>query len=232
MRWLLTTSGLRNDTRPNYLVWLAAGGVEALPIDPGETRSDGWDRCDALLLGGGGDVDPASYGQEPHDRTHSVRQDRDRLEMELIRLYRRTGRPVFGICRGLQVLQVALGGPLIQHIPDLLEGGPFAVERHAKIHEIDSSHALEWIGDSRLGRALGSPPETNSAHHQAADATRLAPALRLCAVSPGGIVEAVESTGGPPLSAVQWHPERLRDMDHPAGRPLLAHWISIVRKCV
>lgn len=230
MRWLLTRSGRPDDTLGNYVAWLAGGGVEALPIDPLHPRPDGWDLCEALVLGGGGDVDPALYGQAPHRYTRTISQARDELEMALFLRYHRTGRPVFGICRGLQVLHVALGGPLIQHLPDLLAGGRFATERHGKTDGVDSAHALKWIGDSQLGRTLGSPAQTNSAHHQSADASRLAPGLRLCAMSPGGIVEAVENVGGPPLCAVQWHPERLRDRRHPAGRPLLDHWISIVRK--
>lgn len=229
MHWLVTTMSADRPTFRRYLAWLDSAGIGHRTACPSLPRPEDGAGCDALLLSGGDDVDPARFGQPVHSCTAGISAERDRLEIDLVLEYRRAGRPVFGICRGIQVLQVALGGPLVQHVPDLLADGPFAGERHAKDRGADAMHGLCWTAGTRLGDALGRPSRVNSAHHQAVDAARLAPGLRVCAASPGGIVEAVEGTAGPPLYGVQWHPERMPDPHDPAGGRLLEFWASVAR---
>ena len=153
--------------------------------------------CGGLLLCGGGDLAPAWYGAA--DRGSGPPDlDRDRSELALVRAYLSAGRPILGICRGLQVLNVALGGTLIQDLGDALR--PF----HQG--ERDLWHPICTAPGSLLHRLWGSRILINSAHHQAAD--RLGDGLRRTAWSEGGVTEAVEHSCLP-VAAVQFHPERL-----------------------
>jgi putative glutamine amidotransferase len=225
MKWLLSYP----EDGPSvawYEQWVRAAGAEPVLLDadysdPGDLHAFG-----ALLLSGGGDVDPARYGDPCHARTGGILPVRDALELSLIREFRRLGRPIFGICRGQQILNVALGGGLLQHVPDLV---PPHRERHSRGPDYDSIHALEVDAGTRLGRALASARETNSAHHQAVDPARIGRGLRVAARSGLGIIEAVEGDDGTtPLMAVQWHPERL-PLEHPASAGLRELWAGLAR---
>lgn len=153
--------------------------------------------CGGLLLCGGGDLAPAWYGAA--DRGSGPPDlNRDRAELALARAYLAAGRPILGICRGLQVLNVALGGALIQDLGDALR--PFHQGEHDLLHPICTAP------DSLLRKLCGSHVLVNSAHHQAAD--RLGDGLRRTAWSEGGVTEAVEHRHLP-VAAVQFHPERL-----------------------
>ncbi len=223
MHWLVTTSDYLGDRLGNYVAWIETAGIVAVVLDASRPEHAGASECDALLLSGGGDIDPAAYGDAPHPRTSSIMPDRDRMELDWIRRFRGAGKPVFGVCRGLQILQVAFGGGMIQHIPDLTE----AVDEPHDADESDTVHAIRWMPGTRLADACGAATSVNSHHHQAADPARPAAGLRIAALSPAGIIEAVESTEGPPVSAVQWHPERLRTPGNPARDALLLHWIRL-----
>ena len=224
MRWLVTTSDYVGDRLQNYLTWITAAGVEAVLLDATQPEPAGAVSCDALLLSGGGDVAPSAYGATPHPETSDIQPARDRMELEWIRRFLDAGRPIFGICRGLQILHVAFGGGLIQHVPEIVPAA--AGERHAEGKD-DASHGIRWQPGARLSAICGTAPTVNSHHHQAADPARPARGLRVAALSPSGIVEAMESSGGLPLSAVQWHPERMADRGHPASGALLRHWIAL-----
>jgi putative glutamine amidotransferase len=160
---------------------------------------------DALILTGGGDIDPVHYGQSLHPATRSIDPDRDRFELDLTRMAVERGLPLLGICRGIQVLNVALGGTLIQDIPDQVTA--------ALVHQTPedapiATHHVRLQPNSRLAALIQCTDLlTNSAHHQAIQS--LAPALQSVGWSQDGVVEAVESTDQAFVIGVQWHPELL-----------------------
>ncbi|NLC55540.1 MAG: gamma-glutamyl-gamma-aminobutyrate hydrolase family protein [Armatimonadetes bacterium] len=189
---------------------------------------------DGLLLPGGGDVHPAAYphppetGGRPWDeilRAHHMRveEDRDALELALAQAAFREGRPVLGICRGLQVLNVALGGQLILHLDP-------ALGHQTQPDNSSAHHGVEVHPESRLADLLGraGPLSVNSRHHQGVDADRVAPALRAAATATDGLVkEALEAPDHPWLIAVQWHPERPQDAEcHAASAPLFPRFVA------
>ena len=185
----------------------AAGGVPVLlPPVPGIAAAVG--RLDALVLTGGGDIDPAAYGAAPHPRTRSVNAVRDQAELDLLAAALAAGLPVLGICRGLQLLNVALGGTLHQHLADL---GPAAAEAgHTPQPGTFGSHQVRVAAGSMLAGILKAdgPFTVPTAHHQAIG--RLGTGLTATAWAADGIIEAAELTGGehhPFVLAVQWHPE-------------------------
>ena len=154
----------------------------------------------ALLLIGGGDVDPARYGATPHPAIYGVDPERDELEIELATAALETGLPVLAVCRGAQVVNVALGGSLIQHIPDV----PGAMDHRAAIGR-SVTHTVKVTPGTRLAEACAAEIlECASSHHQAMD--RLGRGLVASAHSDDGLVEAFEAEEGW-LVAVQWHPE-------------------------
>jgi putative glutamine amidotransferase len=179
-----------------------AGGLPIL-LPPGETRLEQFiDLVDALLLPGGGDVDPKIYGGADHATLYGVDPARDEAEIRLARHAAESGMPALCICRGAQVLNVALGGTLIEHLPDVV-GEKTLHRAQPKGHIV---HPVEVAEGSRLAAMLGgSPKAPSSSHHQAIK--RVAPALRVAAVAPDGTIEAVEHLSHPWLFAVQWHPE-------------------------
>jgi putative glutamine amidotransferase len=219
MKWLVTYP---EDGRSvsYYINWLTRGGVDALMIPPSFQRPLDTADCEALLLPGGGDVDPARYGESArHAETSDVLPARDELELALIREFLASKRPVFGICRGVQILNVALGGRLIQHVPDFIAGR--LEETHRMGDRYDAVHAVSFDSASKLGRALRGVTQVNSSHHQAVHPAFTGKGLKVTAVTPAGVVEAVESAElGAPVLAVQWHPERMDPQD-PASAGLL-----------
>jgi putative glutamine amidotransferase len=185
-----------------------AGGVPVLlPPVPGVASALG--RLDGLILTGGGDVDPAGYGAEADPRTSRVQPDRDQAELELLAVALAEGLPVLGICRGMQVLNVARGGTLCQHLPD--EAG------HRPAPGTFGSHRVRLAPGSRLASVLrpaGGEQElaldVSTAHHQGID--RLGDGLVPVAWAQDGLIEAVELAGPHPFAlGVQWHPEAGQD---------------------
>ena len=159
--------------------------------------------CDGLLLTGGVDVDPALYGEAPHPMTQSPVRLRDEMELTLVREALAADLPVLAICRGMQVLNVCLGGSLLQHI-----------DNHAHVADETKSrwHDVSVHEGTRLHGVLGATrARVNSRHHQAVTPARLAPGLRITALSDDGLVEGVEGISQRWLVGVQWHPERLED---------------------
>jgi putative glutamine amidotransferase len=179
---------------------LAAGGTPVvLPAVPGITGA--LSRLDGLLLVGGGDVDPARYGAVPHLANGPANVVRDSAELALLKEALALRLPILGICRGLQLLNVALGGTLHQHVPDVV-----GHEGHSAGNGIFTRHDVHLRPRCSLARALNRTTlDVPSLHHQAID--RLGDGLTACAWSDDGLIEAVELDGHPFTVGVQWHPE-------------------------
>jgi putative glutamine amidotransferase len=188
-----------------------AGGIAVLlPPQPvnGAIVDRLLDGLDGLIITGGKDVNPARYGQQPHETTDDPRLDRDAWEDALLTGAIERELPFLGICRGAQMLNVALGGTLHQHLPDLvgtnkyqLGGGNFS---HIPVAVESDSIVGQLVGERQI--------EVEVYHHQAID--RVADGLRVTATSEDGIVQAVELESVPFGIAVQWHPEQIPEDLH------------------
>jgi putative glutamine amidotransferase len=189
---------------------VAAGGVPVVlpPVDDPRALRGMFDALDGLLLTGGVDVAPELYGEQPHPRLGAVQAERDAAEMPLARWAAAEGKPIFGICRGIQVLNVALGGTLYQDLPAQRPG---EIDHELSIkHECWDrfDHGLALARDSRLAGLLQTTMlDVNSLHHQAVK--DLGSGLRVVGQAPDGVVEAIEGTGGHFVVGVQCHPEGL-----------------------
>jgi putative glutamine amidotransferase len=162
------------------------------------------DRMDGLVLVGGGDVDPAAYGRAPDPSVYGVDQVRDRAEASWLASFRDRGRPILGICRGLQLLNVTLGGTLIVDVPERSVVHRDVARREADIGR-ETRHRVRIEPGSRLAAILGCDScVVVTRHHQAID--RVADGLRVVAWADDGVPEAVEASDGW-LVGVQWHPE-------------------------
>ena len=158
--------------------------------------------ADGILFTGGIDVDPGFYGAEPHPELGVVDPARDHFELALYRAAKARNVPVLGICRGIQLINVAQGGTLHQHVPDLAN----AIQHEQTNIGGAPSHGVRLEQGSHLARAYGSNViRTNSYHHQAVE--RLGEDLRVTARSSDGVVEAIEGTSQHYVLGVQWHPE-------------------------
>jgi putative glutamine amidotransferase len=192
-----------------------AAGAEAVVLAAGTAKLGS---VDGLLLPGGWDVDPALYGEEQDTAVGPIDPELDRTEVELFRQARATGLPVLGICRGQQVINVALGGSLFQHIDDHDQ------RARGRAH---LAHRVAVDPASELARAAGETTlEVNSLHHQAVRS--LAPGLRTTARGDDGTVEGIESEDGL-VVAVQCHPEELAG-DLPWARSLFERFVSRARR--
>jgi putative glutamine amidotransferase len=162
------------------------------------------DRIDGLLLSGGVDVDPQLYGRAPHPKLGRVNRRRDEFELALVRETLRRDLPILAICRGQQVLNVALGGTLVQDIPSEWRGG---TEHDAAGERWSRVHGVELTAETKLRSILGRERlSVNSFHHQAVE--RVAEGLTVSARCPeDGLVEGLEAPGARFVVAVQWHPE-------------------------
>lgn len=202
---------IMNQTYVRVLEQLGALPV-MIPLQMTEATLRGiYARLDGLFLPGGEDVDPSSYGAERHAQLGPTDKERDRTELLLTTWALNDGMPVFGVCRGVQVINVVCGGTLYQDLhsqrPDLAKHDYFPpnFERFRIVHRIE----IEL--DSRLVEALGEVHEVNSMHHQGID--RLGRQLRAVATAEDGLVEAVELPDRPYVLGVQWHPEELAKTD-------------------
>ena len=187
-----------------------AGGVPVLI--PSLIVQDGWDalyaRLDGILFSGGGDIGLEYSPGDPHPRIDDVDPERDSIEMKMLNAAASDGKPFLGICRGCQVVNVALGGTLYTHLPDQL---PNALDhsypgsmRTVLVHQVkieEGTHTAEIFGEPII--------KVNSLHHQGIK--EIAPSLRVAGHAPDGLVEAIELPDHPFGLAVQWHPEWLTD---------------------
>jgi len=182
-------------------VVIAAGGVPVL-LPPVPEAAAVVDRLDAVVLAGGPDVDPARYGATPHERTGTPRPERDAAELAVLHRALDRGIPVLGVCRGAQILNVGLGGTLVQHVPDVV-----GHTGHNPSPGVFGTVEVSLEAGSRVAAALGASATVRCHHHQALD--RLADGLVVTARATDGLVEAVELTGDRWVVGVQWHPEEV-----------------------
>jgi putative glutamine amidotransferase len=213
-----------------YVSWLrkVARDVEFIRLSPEEKNAREVKKCEGLILTGGHDVHPRFYGREDFLELlnkDDINEQRDEFEFKIIQEALKANLPILGICRGMQVFNVAMGGSMI---PDLKSEGysdhtktKDGKDRRHKI-QIEKGTTLHWIVETTKA-------EVNTAHHQAVDA--IGGGLRVTATAPDGIVEGLEwaeSASKPFLQLVQWHPERMADFQNPCSKNLLEHFILAV----
>jgi putative glutamine amidotransferase len=191
----------------NYPNWISGEGVEVVQLSYTEKNTQDFDSCDGFVLTGGIDVHPAFYQSTRVDYPHKTvfNEPRDLFEMQVFEFARQQNKPVLAICRGLQLVNIAMGGNLIQ---DLQENG---FENHRKGPDGDREHKIEVHAGTLLAQIAGVQQGfVNSAHHQGLD--QIADGLKVSAFSEDGVVEAIEyeDESKPFLLAVQWHPERMQ----------------------
>ena len=184
---------------------------EVRVIDPAMSVADALAGIGGLLLTGGGDVEPARYGATPHEKLEEVDPARDEFEIALIAAARSRDLPIFAICRGVQVLNVAAGGTLVQDIPSEVSGAlkhSLVVPPHPPY---ELAHEVWVEKDSLLAKLMGErlvgsdTCDVNSRHHQAVKT--VAPGYRVSATAPDGVIEAIEDPAARFCLGVQWHPE-------------------------
>jgi putative glutamine amidotransferase len=195
-----------------YLRALAAAGAVPMVIPPLPEEAIGalLDRLDGVCLSGGPDLDPDTYGARRHPELGPIEPDLDRFELAVARQADERGMPILAICRGTQALNVARGGSLVQHLPEV--SPDFAHRQSAPGDQ--TSHTIDIEPGSRLAMALGDDEvevadelDVNSFHHQAIE--RLGERLKVTARAPDGTIEAIEDPSHPFLIGVQWHAETL-----------------------
>jgi putative glutamine amidotransferase len=199
-----------------YIKALEDAGLATVLVSPAHSTASVaalLGHCDGLVLSGGGDVDPAHYGEKPGPELDSVSAERDAAEFAALDAAVERQLPIFGICRGIQVMNVYLGGSLHQHVDSERSG----VSHQQKAPWSAHAHDVTVDPGSRLCAIVGaSAIRTNSFHHQAIK--QVAPSLTVSARAPDGLVEAVEMQNYPWGLGVQWHPER-QDANAPPTDP-------------
>ena len=188
-----------------------AGGIPVLlPVQPTDSLVSIITVLDGLLFTGGGDVDPQRYGADPSPESGGIDPDRDRTEAFLLEQAAHQGIAVLAVCRGAQILNVARGGSLVQHLPKVTAEPHLVIERRT-----EAVHSVKVATGSQLGRIVGKDRlETNSLHHQAVD--QMGNHLVAVAWADDGTVEAIEDPEGGVLG-VQWHPEQMPDRPEQMG---------------
>jgi putative glutamine amidotransferase len=204
-----------------------AGGAPMLipPVQDEPTLRALYERLDGLLFAGGGDIAPTHYGDEPHENLGMTDPLRDDAELPMARWAVDEGKPVLGICRGLQVVNVAMGGTLYQDIPSQVET---ALHHNSSFEKEDwtyLAHPMRIDASSQLAGLLGTAEmQINSLHHQSL--REVAPGLRPVAWAPDGVVEAVEGRNGHFVIGVQCHPEALQGTTDTRWRAVFAAFVA------
>ncbi len=217
-------------SRP-YITALEATGAIPVIIPLGLstiTLRNMYERLDGLFMAGGGDLSPACYRQEKYTKTDGVDPMRDETEMTMLNWALEDNLPILGVCRGAQALNVASGGTLVQDVTDLWP--------HAMRHQYFPDKPREWVAHpiemltgTHLASILGSHGHVNSFHHQAVD--QVAPTMRVAAVAPDGVIEAIERPDREFVVGVQWHPESLIFKDQ-AMRALFETFVKVSRHTI
>ena len=190
----------------DYTRAVERAGGRPLLVPPSEDGvEETLDVLDAVIFSGGSDLDPTAYGQDPHPETTGVEEDRDRAELALLQAALARDMPVLAVCRGSQVLNVALGGDLVQHLPDLVGD-----DKHKHTPGAYADHDVDLVPGTRLGSLLGDHAPIKSHHHQGFG--RLGEGLREAARAEDGTVEALEDPSRRFTLGVLWHPEAGEDM--------------------
>lgn len=196
-----------------YVEHLERAGALAVLLPPRADADEAMagemlDRIDALVIAGGVDVDAARYDGTPHEASQSPRPDRDAWELALARVSAERDIPVLGICRGMQVMAVGVGGTLDQHLPDLV-----GHEAHSPAPGVHASHHVDAVPGTVLAGILGTESlDVPTYHHQAVRSASIEDtAYRACAWHADGTLEAIEDPAARFRVAVQWHPEMGED---------------------
>jgi putative glutamine amidotransferase len=190
----------------DYTRAVEKAGGRPLLVPPSEDGvEETLDVLDAVIFSGGSDLDPTAYGQDPHPETTGVEEDRDRAELALLQAALARDMPVLAVCRGSQVLNVALGGDLVQHLPDVVGD-----DKHKHTPGVYADHDVDLVPGTRLGALLGDHAPIKSHHHQGFG--RLGDGLREAARAEDGTVEALEDPSRRFTLGVLWHPEAGEDM--------------------
>ncbi len=188
-----------------YVDAIEKAGGRAVVIPPAEEDiEDTLDTLDAIVFSGGADIDPARYGAEPHPETDVPQTRRDVGELALLRAALERDMPTLAICRGFQLLNVARGGDLVQHLPEQVGN-----DDHKRVPGVFAVHPVEVKEGSRLGDIVGATQEVTSHHHQALG--RVGDGLVESAWAADGTLEAVEDPSQRFVVGVQWHPEASQD---------------------
>jgi gamma-glutamyl-gamma-aminobutyrate hydrolase PuuD len=190
----------------DYTRAVERAGGRPLLVPPSEDGIDETlDVLDAVIFSGGSDLDPSAYGQEAHPETRGIVEERDRAELALLQAALARDIPVLAVCRGSQVLNVALGGDLIQHLPDLVGD-----HKHKHTPGAYADHDVDLVSGTRLGSLLGDHAPVKSHHHQGLG--RIGEGLREAAMAEDGTVEALEDPSRRFALGVLWHPEAGEDL--------------------
>ena len=216
-----------------YLDALRRAGARTAIVAPGElgTPEQILEPFDGLLLVGGGDIDPSRYGGGSNDHLYGIEPDRDGFEIALLRAADRLAMPALCICRGMQVMNVAFGGTLHQHLPDL----PGLIEHGVPMEGIQTIHEVSVEAGSRLAATTASGPLASASHHhQGVD--RIGEGLTVTGRSEDGLVEAIErivpdqhDERAAWMLGVQWHPEETAEHD-PAQQALFDGLVRLARE--
>lgn len=206
---------------------IAAGGVPILaPVTlPNDDLRAAYDQCDGVLLTGGADCDPADFGEAQHEKTTGIDRDRDRAEYAIAQWAIGEDKPIFGICRGEQVMNVAMGGSLIQDIPSQWETDTTHAWQGARN---DIAHTVKVNPGTKLASMTGAGEvRTNSFHHQSVK--KLGDGFVPVAYADDGVVEGIENPSKKFVVGVQWHPEDLApERDEAAA--LFKEFVNACRK--
>lgn len=212
----------------NYFRWFEKEpGVEIIRLSHHQNNIADIAKCDGIVLSGGEDVHPRFYNKREYEALcHEIDESRDEFEWKVLEYTEKNTIPVMGICRGLQVVNVFMGGTLLPHIPT------FGRFDHSRTSSADRYHTVQVDPNSQLQSIVeATSGEVNSAHHQSAD--RVAKGLVANALSPDGIVEGLERedmTDGNFLLLVQWHPERMNNQENTFSKNLKRKFVEVVQK--
>ena len=202
---------------------LKAGGV---PILSAHGDADTYAQiADGVLFSGGSDINPVRYGEKPYREDCCYKDDRDEMELAIFNSFYKLKKPMLGVCRGIQTINVALGGTLIQDIPSMVE-----MSAHKQNLFDKPAHYVKSIQGSKIRELFGEEFIVNSHHHQAIKTC--APGLRVTAVTDEGVIEAVEHESLP-IIATQWHPERMigeENFEMENMMPLFEYFVELCKK--
>ena len=206
--WVMSQRYIQTLVQAGAIPWM-------IPLVDESTLRGIYDGLDGVFLPGGADIDPATYGAGAHVACDRTDPERDRVELSLAKWAMADGKPVLGVCRGLQMINVAAGGTLFQDLATQRPGSikhdyfPFNGQSFTRDY---LAHTVDVAADSRLARLYGAGElRVNSMHHQGI--RELGHGLRVTAVAPDGLIEAIETVADAYVFAVQWHPEALTDRD-------------------
>lgn len=218
--WVMSQRYVTTLTDAGAIPWL-------IPLVDGETLRGVYERLDGVFLPGGADIDPASYGSAPHPLCDKTDRERDRVELALARWAMADGKPLLGVCRGMQLINLAAGGSLYQDLAEQKSGAikhdyfPFGGQTFRRDH---LAHEVDVVPGTRLAQIFGAGAlRVNSMHHQGVK--ELGRDLIATATARDGLVEAIEARNGAYVVAVQWHPEALTDAQE-ASRRLFADFVA------